>query len=114
MFSNTSFGMFFTLCISIFISIFIIYGGHNIWNYIKDNYSTKKTKDLVNTQIQKYKKIMQNMQKSQSNTIVPFQEPPIFLNEKEKNSMNQRLTEFMNNIEGTQQGTYGSPATPPF
>ena len=58
MFSNSSFGMFFTLFTSIAISIFIIYGGHNIWNYIKDNYSTKKTKDLVNTQIQKYKKII--------------------------------------------------------
>ena len=101
MFSNSSFGMFFTLCISIAISIFIIYGGHNTWNYIKDNYSTKKTKDLVNTQIQKYKKIMQNMQESQSSSLIPFQDPQTFLNENEKINMNQRLTEFMNQIEGT-------------
>ena len=32
---------------TVIISIIIIYLGHQLWNYIKDNYSTKKTKDLV-------------------------------------------------------------------
>ena len=31
---------------------------HFLWNYIKDTYSTKKTKDLVNPQIEKYKQLL--------------------------------------------------------
>lgn len=102
MFSNSSFGMLLTIVSSISISIFLIYGGHLCWNYIKDNYSTKKTKDLVNTQIQKYKKIMKNLENSQGS---PPPSTDTFLNDNEKNSMNQRLLDYMNSIEGAN----GSP-----
>lgn len=76
--------------INIIISIIIIYLGHQLWIYIKDNYSTKKTKDLVNIQIQKYKKMMKEIQDNNVQTK--------FLDNSEKNNMDQQLTDFMNNI----------------
>lgn len=51
------------------MSIFIIYIIHSTWEYFKDTYTNKKTKDLVNTQITKYQQMMEEMQqnsKSQS------------------------------------------------
>ena len=43
------------LSITVIISISIIVLLHYLWEYMKDNYSTRKVKDLVNTQIEKYK-----------------------------------------------------------
>lgn len=85
MFSNT----LFKFTINIAISIMIIYGAHSFWNYLKDNYTTKKTKDLVNIQIEKYKRIMNDMQKQN-------EQGSLFEDESEKQSMNDDLLEFMN------------------
>lgn len=85
MFSNT----LFKFTINIAISIMIIYGAHSFWNYLKDNYTTKKTKDLVNIQIEKYKRIMNDMQKQN-------EQSSLFEDEIEKQSMNDDLLEFMN------------------
>jgi len=82
--------MYLSYLFSVIISIIIIYSGHQLWIYIKDTYSTKKTKDLVNTQIEKYKKMMKEIEKNNSS--------PKFLDNSEKNNMDQRLTDFMNNI----------------
>ena len=76
-----------SILINIVLSLLIIYIGHYVWNYIKETYSTKKTKDLVNTQIKKYKKMMQEMQDNHT-----------FLNEEDKLGMDLRLMEFMENI----------------
>jgi cell division protein FtsB len=73
--------------INIILSVAVIYCGHYAWNLIKDTYSTKKTKDLVNTQIQKYKKMMAEMQESNK-----------FLNDSEKIDLDSRLTDFMDNL----------------
>jgi hypothetical protein len=35
---------------------------HQLWDYLKDKYSVKKTKDLVSSQIQKYKTILEEIQ----------------------------------------------------
>jgi hypothetical protein len=45
--------------VTIIISLGIILSMQYLWNYIKDNFSTKRTKDLVNSQIEKYKKILE-------------------------------------------------------
>jgi len=50
------------ILLNIIISIFIIYSVHKTWDYLKDTYTHKKTKDLVNTQITKYQQMMQEMQ----------------------------------------------------
>ena len=76
----------FWILINVILSILVIYSGHYFWKYIKDKYSTKKTKDLVNVQIQKYKKIMTEMQ---NNNNKPF------ISNEEKLEMDMRLMEFM-------------------
>jgi len=43
------------------ISLIIIALLHYFWNYLKDTYTTKKTKDLVKTQTEKYKAILDEM-----------------------------------------------------
>ena len=81
----------FYFCLNIIISIIIIFIGHQLWNYIKNTYSTKKTKDLVNTQITKYKKMMKEIQENDNN-------PKNFLNSNEKEIMDKNLTYFIENI----------------
>jgi hypothetical protein len=68
---------------------------HSIWIYLKDTYSTKKTKDLVNTQIDKYKKIIQDLQENNQQTQNDKQ--PDILSEKDLESMDNDLTNFMQN-----------------
>ena len=53
-----------SILLKIMCSLFIIFIGHQLWNYLKDNYSTKKTNYLVSSQIEKYKNIIQNIQES--------------------------------------------------
>jgi hypothetical protein len=88
MFSN----LLFSILIRIIISILIIYGIHQIWEYLKDTYSTKKTKDLVNTQIQKYKKMMNEIQEN-NKLGSPSPDENVEINIE---SMDKDLTEFMN------------------
>lgn len=54
----------FHVILNIFISLFIIYCCHSGWEYLKNTYTHKKTKDLVNTQITKYQQMMEEMQQS--------------------------------------------------
>ena len=82
------------ISIKIFVCLFIIYIGHSIWIYLKDTYSTKKTKDLVNTQVYKYKKIISEIQE---NNGVKNSQTKSILDEKELESMDDVLTSFMEN-----------------
>ena len=43
-----------TILLQIFCSLFVIFILHSFYNYLKENYSSKKTKDLVSFQVQKY------------------------------------------------------------
>jgi len=86
---NSFIGFIFNLT----VSIIVVYSGHCLWNYIKDTYSTKKTKNVVNTQIEKYKKMMKEIQENNKNSKEDF------LNEKEKNTMDKELNDFMNKID---------------
>jgi len=70
MFSNT----WFLIIINIIISIIIIYGAHQFWNYLKDTYSKKKTKDLVGTQIEKYKRMVGEIQQGSQNEVISKEE----------------------------------------
>ena len=51
--------------LKIIVSFIIIILGHRIWIYLKDTYSVKKTKDLVGSQIQKYKTILNDIQEAE-------------------------------------------------
>ena len=68
-----------SILIQIFFSLFIIMIFHYLYNYLKETYSTKKTKDLVSFQVQKYQEIIQEMQ--QSTLFIPDQTKEIMKNE---------------------------------
>lgn len=61
-----------------FLSIIVIFIIHHLVIYFQDNYTIKKTKDLTEIQTQKYKTILDEMQK---------------INEKEKSELIQKLSE---------------------
>ena len=90
--SNT----FFWILINIIVSLIIIYGIHAFWNYLKDTYSTKKTKDLVGSQIQKYKKMVDEIQQNRAN--VPGSPTGTIISEKDQQSMNDELMEYVNSV----------------
>jgi uncharacterized protein involved in tolerance to divalent cations len=77
------------IILKIFVCLFIIYVSQSIWSYLKDIYSTKKTKNLVNTQIDKYKKIINELQENKP----IHQEPSI--SKKDLELMNNELISFM-------------------
>ena len=57
--------MWISILLKIIISFIIIFIGHQLFIYLKENYSVKKTKDLVGSQILKYKTILQNIQNNE-------------------------------------------------
>ena len=73
--------------ITILISIGIIMSIHSLWNYLKDTYTTKKTKDLVNSQIEKYKKLLE-IQKQQTE----------FITEQEQETMKNDLLQYVEKL----------------
>ena len=73
---------------NIIISILVIYTFHCIWNYIINKFSTKKKKDMVNGQISKYNKLIEDIK---NNPVSKKQE---FTDEMKVN-LQQDLSEFM-------------------
>ena len=81
--------MLFELIIQIVISIIIIIILHYFYNYLKNTYSTKKTKDLVGFHIQKYQEILNEIQ----------QQPPIeFISEHDKEIINNELLDLVQGL----------------
>ena len=60
-----------SIVFNIIVSIILIFIFHSLWNYLKNTYSTKKTKNIVENQVQKYKSIIEEMQQ-----IPDFQSSP--------------------------------------
>jgi len=79
----------FDIILNIVLYILLIFLMQYGWNYLKDTYTTKKTKDVVNTQIKKYKDMFEKLQVSK-------QESSPFQTEDEKQSMNMELLEYVN------------------
>ena len=82
---------------TIIISIFVIFVLHFAYNYIKNNYSYKKTKDLVGIQTEKYKNILTEVLENKQNKTTSF------LNAYEKEQMEKSLTEYLYNEMQTPQ-----------
>lgn len=72
--------MLFWIIQTTFLSILVIFIVHHLVIYFQDNYTIKKTKDLTEIQTQKYKTILDEMQK---------------INEKEKSEL-LRLNSYEN------------------
>ena len=95
MFSNSFINILSTIIFS-FIIIFLFQYG---WNYLKDTYSVKKTKDLVNTQIEKYKKIAEStINHSQGSPNFQGSQNIDFISETEKQTMNDDLMNLANSL----------------
>jgi len=73
---------------NILVSILVIYIFHCIWNYIINKFSTKKKKDMVNGQISKYNKLIEDMKNN------PLNKKEEFTNEMKVN-LEQDLSEFI-------------------
>lgn len=86
MFSNSFLNFIFT----IIISVLIIFVAQYVWNIIKDNYSTKKTKYLVNSQIAKYRQILER----RGSPPAPIE----FVSEEETRNMENELLNYVNTL----------------
>ena len=79
--------MWTSILINIIISVTIIILGHYLWVYLKDTYSDKVTKDIIGSQTQKYKAIIDEIQRTQqyescmTEPINPFIEDQIPMND---------------------------------
>ena len=71
---------------NVIASILIIYVFHLLWNFLVNKFSTKKKKDMVNNQINKYNDLVQEIKKSTKE-----QE----FTEEVKENLENELTEFM-------------------
>lgn len=69
---------------NILISVFIIYIFHCIWRFILNKFSTKKKKDMVNNQINKYNKLIRDLEESNLENI-------------EKNEFSKEIKESIEN-----------------
>jgi len=78
---------------TILLSIIIIIIIHFLWNYIKDTYSTKKTKDLVGSQTQKYKNMLDEYIENNNNNNNVSENH--FIPQEEFASMDDDLTQFL-------------------
>tara|TARA_B100000123_G_scaffold271797_1_gene252537 strand:- start:2123 stop:2404 length:282 start_codon:yes stop_codon:yes gene_type:complete len=76
---------------NILIYILIILALHYLWDYLKDNYSKKKTKDIISIQTSKYKQIINEI----NNNNVNSTKTNLDTNEVEK--LNSDLESFFNN-----------------
>ena len=87
------------------LSIIIIIITHQIWEYCKINYTSQKTKNLVEIQASKYKQIVEDMERNSSALVmvdkpVPIQLQNDFLplDEKEKEWVQQELVSFIDTL----------------
>jgi hypothetical protein len=87
------------------LSIIIIIIAHQIWEYCKINYTSQKTKNLVEIQASKYKQIVEDMERNSSALVsvdkpVPTKLPNDFLplDEKEKEWVQNELVSFIDTL----------------
>jgi len=81
---------------TVLLSLLIILAGHFLWNYLRDTYTTKKTKNLIHGQIEKYQKIIEQIQR-QSGPHEQFSNEQ-FLNEQQAQELNDELAAFANGL----------------
>lgn len=82
---------FFLFILNIFVYIVIIYLFHYLWEYLKNNYSQKKTKDIYNFQKNKYEQIVESIQQGQSR-----QQDYDSLQNKDIETLNNELESYVN------------------
>jgi hypothetical protein len=108
--------MWINITFNIALSIIVIFIVHQLWEYCKINYTSQKTKNLVEIQSSKYKQIVEDMERnitsSSSSSVVDVSahkenalslkvEPEtakIFLPPSEKEWIHNELTSFIDTL----------------
>jgi hypothetical protein len=80
----------------IIMFILIIYGVQYGWDTIADTYTKPKTKDLVNSQLKKYKDLLGEMQIPNDQALDNRVPEILFESDEDKKQMNDDLLSFMN------------------
>jgi len=80
----------------IIMFILIIYGVQYGWDLMKDTYTKPKTKDLVNSQLKKYKDLLGEIQHPNDQTVYNKVPETLFESDEDKKQMNDDLLSFMN------------------
>lgn len=98
--SNSSY-MWISILLKIIVSFIIIILGHRIWIYLKDTYSVKKTKDLVGSQIQKYKTILNDIQEAEKirENLITEQSSQLVTYNSEYTDLKKDLEHFLQEIQ---------------
>lgn len=81
------------LALNIIISVILIYNLHLFWEYLKDTYSIRKHKNVVDIQMNKYKQMMSEFVQAPSPTKST-------LSETDLREMNDELVAFMEQQSG--------------
>jgi hypothetical protein len=81
--------------LKIIVFVLIIYGVQYGWDTIKNTYTKPKTKDLVNSQLKKYKEMFGDVYKETIPDATPLPEV-LFKTDDDKQQMNEELLEFVN------------------
>tara|TARA_B110000879_G_scaffold126924_1_gene167315 strand:- start:2364 stop:2675 length:312 start_codon:yes stop_codon:yes gene_type:complete len=90
-------GLFLQIIIKILVFIGIIYAIQYVIEYLKDRYTKPRVKDLVNTQIKKYKEILFEMNENQNTRRDEvISNDDIFNDKTNIDDMNNDLLTFMN------------------
>jgi len=98
--------MWTSLLMNAILSIIIIFISHHLWEYCKVNYTSQKTKNLVEIQASKYKQIAEDIDRN-SNALVMVAEAPKstvkiqpsdFLPLDEKEWIHKELTTFIETL----------------
>jgi uncharacterized protein YeeX (DUF496 family) len=77
--------------ITIIASLLIIYLADHLLRYLKDNYTTKKTKDIVGHHIDKYKSMMNDFQENNQEPEKKHQESGVKLTNNDLIAMHEEL-----------------------
>lgn len=82
------------------VSLIVLYLLDHIIEYMKNTYTTKKTKDIMGTQIQKYKMMMDDMYEQERLRWISTEHPPTnpTLSSQELASVNDDLENFIKSI----------------
>ena len=79
----------------ILFSLFVVIVSHYGWEYIKQNYSTPITKNLIEIHTNKYKAIVEEMLENQTQNL---NDDPLFLTDDDKTILENDLAEYMKSI----------------
>ena len=96
-----------TILINIILSITIILVAHHIWDHLKSNYSTQKTKNLAEIHAAKYKTILNDLERQMqkpSDSLLCIGDayleptPPKYITVEEQEWMKQELDSFIQSL----------------